>query len=68
MKFSQRIGLTPSSKKMQIDSIDKELRNGLKNAFIIYAFRPVGASYQSWKDHFNNRFWLDYFKYGVPQN
>jgi hypothetical protein len=33
MGFSQRMGLKPLSKEIQIDSIDNELRNGLWNIF-----------------------------------
>ncbi len=32
MGFSQRMGLKPMSKEIQIDSIDNELRNGLWNS------------------------------------
>jgi hypothetical protein len=38
--FSQRMGITPSEKMFQIDSMDNELRNGLWNAFYKYYFEP----------------------------
>ena len=31
MKFSQRIGQTPLTKELQLESIDEELKNGLCN-------------------------------------
>ena len=33
MKFSQRLGITPVSKSIQIESIDEELKNGLWNVY-----------------------------------
>lgn len=36
MNFSQRLGIVPSSKQLQIDSIDIELKNGLWNGIKIY--------------------------------
>jgi hypothetical protein len=36
MGFSQRMGLKPMSKEIQIDSIDNELRNGLWNIFKLH--------------------------------
>ena len=65
MGFLQRMGLAPTSKSIQIDSMDNDLRNGLKNMFVIYATKPIYANYPSWQDHFNNRFWMDYFKLTV---
>jgi hypothetical protein len=41
MKFSQRIGVTPSTKTIQVEDIDNELRNGLWNALKIYFIDPL---------------------------
>jgi hypothetical protein len=35
MRFSQRQGITPSEKNIQLDEIDEDLRNGLWNIFKI---------------------------------
>jgi hypothetical protein len=44
MNFSQRQGITPSSKPIQIDSMDIELRNGLWNAIQIYVLDSQAKS------------------------
>lgn len=36
MKFSQRMGITPATKAIQIDSMDDDLRNRLWNGFKLY--------------------------------
>lgn len=41
MKFSQRIGITPLSKNLQIDSMDKDLKNGLWNVFSMRVLDPI---------------------------
>lgn len=41
MKFSDRLGITSSTKKIQIDFIDEELMNGLWNALKINVFEPL---------------------------
>lgn len=38
MKFSQRIGVKPATKQIQLESMDEELRNGLWNALKICVF------------------------------
>jgi hypothetical protein len=40
MKFSQRQGITPASKPIQIDSMDDDLRNGLWNGIKIHIIDP----------------------------
>jgi hypothetical protein len=44
MNFSQRQGITPSSKPIQIDSMDIELRNGLWNGIQIYVLDSQAKS------------------------
>jgi hypothetical protein len=41
MKFSDRLGITSSTKKIQIDYIDDDLMNGLWNALKINVFEPL---------------------------
>ncbi|MDP3148629.1 MAG: hypothetical protein Q8N83_05810 [Ignavibacteria bacterium] len=76
MKFSQRIGKTPATKKIQIDEIDADLRNGLWNTLKIYFIDEI--------EHCNPRYppetnfsilckvlWIDFFKLPIdtmPRN
>lgn len=41
MKFSQRIGKTPITKQLQIDSLDEELKNGLWNGIKLYIINQL---------------------------
>lgn len=54
-RFSQRIGITPATKQMQVDNIDDDLRNGLWNGLKIYLIDPISiASRGSYhNDEFN---------------
>jgi len=45
LKFSQRIGQTPATKKLQIGSMDIDLRNGLWNQY-----RPILDLLDSWDE------------------
>jgi len=70
MNFSQRIGLEPSIKPFQKDSMDRELRNSLWNAFEI-CFLP--SLERSWYSSFSSRagisatllvsLWADFYKF-----
>ena len=41
MKFSQRIGKTPLTKEIQLESIDPELKNGLWNIYTLNILKPI---------------------------
>jgi hypothetical protein len=66
MKFSQRLGITPLKKPIQIESIDIELRNGLwstvKLGFIDKLDKTRQNSRNSEFDFFCNRLWLFFYK------
>ncbi len=66
MKFSQRQGITPSGKPIQIDSMDIELRNGLWNGIQIYVLDSQSKSSRyGEKTQFNilcKIIWHHYFK------
>ena len=73
MKFSQRKGLTPTGKTLQIDSIDEELKNSLWNALTVFYWKNFNrprldmgsrSDYIS-RSNLNILFkslWLHYFK------
>jgi hypothetical protein len=44
MKFSQRQGITPTSKPIQVDSVDDDLRNGLWNGIKTYVIDAQSKS------------------------
>jgi hypothetical protein len=66
MKFSQRIGKTPSAKQMQVEGIDDELRNGLWNALQIYLFNSIERrnqySLETEYQLFLKILWLHFYK------
>lgn len=41
MKFSQRIGKTPSTKNIQLESVDEELKNGLWNLIKLFVLDKI---------------------------
>lgn len=41
MEFSKRIGKTPATKEIQLESIDEELKNGLWNLVILHVINPL---------------------------
>lgn len=41
MRFSQRHGLKPVKKTVQLGSMDRELRNGLWNCLVAYCLEPI---------------------------
>ncbi len=65
--FSQRKGIKPVKSAMQVNSMDKELRNGLWNALTIFYWEQVRSEwlYNSENERINTLFrklWIDYFK------
>lgn len=74
MKFSQRIGITPAQKEIQLESIDDDLKNSLWNICVILlkAFSP-GDRYISsdsiyineYEQKFANSLWHDFFKWNI---
>lgn len=67
MKFSQRIGKTPLTKKLQLETIDSELLNGLWNIVSISKLEAL-SDYRSFPssdsdfDKFAQALWHNYFK------
>ena len=67
MKFSQKIGITPTKLLLQIESMDDDLRVGLWNVFTIYCLDKV---YERVNDitenvtyhNFFRSLWLNFFK------
>ena len=65
MSFSQRKGIKPVRKAIQIDDIDSDLRNSLWNALDIHYWQRVHTAYISIAKDVNDliiRVWLNYFK------
>ena len=66
MGFSQRMGLKPSTKDIQIDSIDKDLKNGLWNIFKMSLLDKLsnnkGYHSPSEFDNFCEFLWHNYYK------
>lgn len=67
IKFSQRIGLTPITKGLQLESIDEELKNGLWNIYDIYILRKISTEHSHrWgkkpSQFFSYSLWHLYFK------
>lgn len=69
MKFSQRIGITHSSKTIQLDSVDEELKNGLWNIYKTFFSTPLNdilytRSYElnEAELYYINSLWHSFFK------
>ena len=62
--FSQRQGLKPIKKIMQIDDMDEDLRNSLWNALTIIYWRDANKNlmYRNKIDILIDRLWTNYFK------
>lgn len=71
MLFSQRIGKTPETKKIQIEEMDSELRNGLWNCAKIFFIDTIEKSSDlRGKNHYNNfslRLWVFLYKKPVDE-
>ena len=71
-KFSQRIGKTPLTKTLQIESIDEDLSNSLWNVYELYILDkiPPGHDHQ-WgivpEMYFSKSLWFHYFKKPLDQ-
>jgi hypothetical protein len=70
MKFSQRIGKTPSTRPIQIDSIDEDLRNGLWNAAKVFILDNLDKTYNGFRgnstfDTFCDILWHNFYKLPV---
>lgn len=74
MRFSQRIGKSPSTKLVQLESIDDDLKSSLWSAITLVYFERV-----SFKEYYDDRtkkcnlfnfltsLWLHHFKYPIDQ-
>lgn len=69
MKFSQRIGKTPTTKNIQIESLDEELKNGLWNGiktFVIdHLEKHKNYSKESEYEMFCVILWHNYYKLSI---
>ena len=59
MNFSQRIGQEPATKELQLNSIDRDLKNSLWNVFKLEILDRI--NYLS-LESFNENLWVNYFK------
>lgn len=67
MRFSQRIGRTPLTKELQLESIDEELKNGLWNVYDIFILSRISTEHSYQLNNipstfFSNSLWYHYFK------
>ena len=65
MSFSQRIGKTPSTKEIQINDIDSELKNGLWNLILVLIIDPMENNAHRGEPEFQvfmKLLWHDFFK------
>ena len=62
--FSQRKGIKPVKRIMQVDSMDSDLKNGLWNALTLYYWDQLDAviSRDEKLDTLFKRLWHNYFK------
>lgn len=70
MKFSQRIGLTPQKKEIQINSIDIELKNGLWNIIKTEYFDTLEKYTQYKTPHFlifAKKLWHNFYKLPIDE-
>ncbi len=66
LTFSQRIGKKPIKTKLQIDSMDDDLRNSLLNIFYLRFIHLINIKRNNRKDYyliqFSRKIWSDFFK------
>lgn len=67
MKFSQRMGITPISKPIQLESLDLDLRNSLWNVFnsricTLFQLRNYGISLESQHESLARYLWHNLYK------
>lgn len=65
MLFSQRKGLKPIKSVIQVDTVDRELRNGLWSAIVLWRLQYDQTERLSKFVSLMNKFWLSYFKESV---
>lgn len=69
MKFSQRIGKTPATKSIQLESLDDDLKNGLWNIIkFIFLDRISRSKIQGYPSKFNifcEYLWHEYYKLSI---
>lgn len=63
MKFSQRMGITPATKEIQLESMDNDLRNGLWNIYYLGVENSFNNyhSDQSLRNYYG-KLWMHFFK------
>ena len=69
MRFSERIGKRKGRCKLQVDSMDNELRNSLWNTIYTHIVAPIYMVFahsmsDDWEDFFDS-IWIDFFKLPV---
>lgn len=62
MRFSQRIGITPETKEIQIDWIDDELKNRLWNIIELFMVNPIKEDYNNTESTFFDHIWHHFYK------
>ena len=62
MNFSQRIGLVPSSKSIQLKSMDDDLKVGLWNIFSITILSNFAEYADDSRNRFSSLLWHEFFK------
>jgi hypothetical protein len=70
MKFSQRMGISPASKVVQIEGMDDDLKNGLWNVIEAHILRPAdegGANNVRRAEALTHWLWVNYFKLRLDQ-
>ena len=72
MKFSQRIGKTPLTKEIQLESIDKDLKNGLWDIYHLFIINRISTEFSNIfrvtpSDIFSKKLWHQYFKEPVDK-
>lgn len=62
MRFSQRIGKTPIKSIIQIEEIDKDLKNSLWNVILRYFFNKLDSRYSYPEKEVFTHIWQEFFK------
>jgi hypothetical protein len=67
MKFSQRMGLTPTTKAIQLDSIDDDLRNGLWNGLQLMGIEQLREMGGFKLMNFGKVVWIHFYKKPIDE-
>lgn len=72
MNFSQRIGITPLTKEIQLESIDDDLRNGLWNIYDTKILQKISDTHSyefniKPSEYFSNTLWHHFFKRPIDE-